>query len=196
MSPRKTIDWLVINANRGGSLDCLRCGASYLPTYPAPVDVIVAISKALEKTHRTCMANAEGERCPFCLKLGHDHKTCPDADVKTIDAWLRGPDTGIASRAIVDAIVGHGAVYDAPAREMRRDPPSDPADFGRCHRLLTRFPELRPRLGEVAENHPAWAPFVREWDRMTALYEREEPTGSAPELFALMQALAKEGRAT
>jgi len=189
VSPRRSVDWLVVNANRGGSFDCLRCGASYMPTYPAPVDVMVAISKSLEKTHRTCKANPEGDRCPFCLKLGHNFEACPNAKVRTIDDWFRGPDTGTSSQTIACTLTGRGT------NGGYSDPPADPSDFGRCHRLLTRFPELRPRLGEVAARYPAWAPFVREWDRMTALYERERPTGKAPELFALMQALTQEGRA-
>ncbi len=186
---RKPMDWLVINPSRGGSFDCLRCGESYLPTYPIPVDVMSAISKALEKTHRRCTERLAGKLCEFCLKAGHDWETCPRADVTTLDAWLAGPDTGISSRAIVHALTGRGHTDTFGWR-----PPSDPSDFGRCHRLLTRFPELRARLGDLAAKLPDWAPFVREWDRMTALYERERPTGNAPELYALMRGLEKEGR--
>lgn len=107
--------------------------------------------------------------------------------------WLKGPDTGTSSRSIFAvlskkhghlAFVGHGF---GPSE------PLDPDDFGRCHRLLQAIPEWRGRLAEVAAAYPGWGPLIREWDRCTALYEQEEPTGRAPKLYALMQELRREG---
>ncbi len=109
--------------------------------------------------------------------------------------WLRSGDTGTSSMTIYAALTGEWRTLD---RGMDgADTPKDPDDFGRCYRLLKRFPEWRARLGEVAEKFPAWGPLVREWDQMTKLYERDAPehTGSSPELYELMTKLVDEGRA-
>lgn len=96
-------------------------------------------------------------------------------------AWLRSWDTGTSSETIWSVLTGY------PVR--RTDIPYDPDDFGRCHRLLERFPEWRPRLGEVAKAFPRWRPFVERWDEMTAIYLRDLPTGKSAELYDLMRRL-------
>ena len=52
------------------------------------------------------------------------------------------------------------------------DTPSDPDDFGRCYRLLAKFPEWRQRMPEVAAQYPKWGPMVAAWDELTELYEQ------------------------
>lgn len=49
-------------------------------------------------------------------------------------------------------------------------------------------------MQEVADAYPntPWAPYVREWDRLSVLYEEELPGGNGPKLWTLMQALQKE----
>lgn len=106
-------------------------------------------------------------------------------------AWLRSTDTGTSSLTIFAAL-SRGA-HPVPLAGGP-DVPYDPDDFGRCHRLLERFPAWRPRLIEVSRRHPAWAPFVREWARMTEVYERDLPSGGSAELYALMTELVEEGR--
>jgi hypothetical protein len=104
--------------------------------------------------------------------------------------WILGPDTGISSKTIWAVMMG---AIEA-GRPFGYDIPHDPDDFGRCYRLLEKFPEWKPRLKEVAEKFPEWGPMVREWDKMTALYEEELPTGEAPKLYSLMKKLEDEGR--
>lgn len=101
--------------------------------------------------------------------------------------WLKSGDTGISSETIHWVL--HGGFYLA-----HFGIPYDPDDFGRCYRLLKRFPEYRARLPEVAEKFPAWEPLVREWDRMTEIYERDLPTGKSEELFKLIQELTRPGK--
>lgn len=103
-------------------------------------------------------------------------------------AWKRGDDTGVSSNTIWYTMMG------LPwASWWRPSPPMDPADLGRCHRLLDAIPEWRERLPEVVRLYPEWGPLVREWDRLIGLYLRELPSGSAPECYAAMQALLAEG---
>ena len=112
----------------------------------------------------------------------------------SVNRWTAGLTTGISSITIWSVMTGrpHGLAGFGP------DVPHDPADFGRCHRLLQAFPEWRVRLGEVVVRYPAWGPMIREWDRMTALYEREiqRQDGMAPELYELMQSLQDVARET
>ena len=77
----------------------------------------------------------------------------------------------------------------------RRDASRDPDDFGRCHRLLERFPEWRERLPEVADKFPVWRGLVAEWDRLTAIYLRDLPTGRSDELFQEIQRLRGDANA-
>ncbi len=97
--------------------------------------------------------------------------------------WWRSGDTGISSETII-------ALFSGTERD-RPDTPSDPSDFGRCHRLLKRIPEFRLRLGEVAAKYPKWKPLVDNWDELTALYKEEldNGKGSAPKLYKRMQEL-------
>lgn len=37
---------------------------------------------------------------------------------------------------------------------------------GRCHRLLSLFPEWRGRLGEVAARFPEWRGLVEAWGEL------------------------------
>jgi hypothetical protein len=74
--------------------------------------------------------------------------------------------------------------------------PCDPADFGRCHRLLLLVPEWRKDLAKVAEIFPAWKPLVDNWPELERLYMKglESKDGKAHELYARMQVLNDEGR--
>lgn len=72
-----------------------------------------------------------------------------------------------------------------PVKRWRSNTPSDPDDFGRCFRLLQRFPEWRLRLQEVADRFPEWQPFVDNWIRMEQLYLRDKP--NCVDLYILMQ---------
>jgi hypothetical protein len=107
----------------------------------------------------------------------------PSAEAK----WLAGGDTGISSQTIWSVMTRHPVA--------RVGYPLDPADFGRCHRLLEQFPAWRARMPEVAARHPAWAGLVAEWDALTALYLRDLPTGKFPELYERMQQIENAPRA-
>jgi len=100
------------------------------------------------------------------------------------DAWLFGADTGMSSKSIFGVMTGK------PVGEGSF--PWDPDDFGRCYRLLAKFPGWRSRLSEVSQKYPAWSGLVENWDELTALYEEELPRNRAPKLYARMQELIKQ----
>lgn len=144
-----------------------------------PLD-LTAFSVALET-----FGASHKERCGVDAVMGEPVKTLTDRN-----DWLTGGDTGISSLTIYSVMTGECDLTSFGPR-----PPSDPSDFGRCHRLLGLFPEWRARLSEVAERYQPWAPLVREWDRLTLLYERDEPTGKSTELYQEMKRLISEGEA-
>lgn len=103
-------------------------------------------------------------------------------------AWLKGTDTGTSSRTIFSVLSEYGQLACVGWSSLGA-PPCDPDDFGRCHRLLERFPSWRPRIGEVAAKYPRWALLVENWTELEQLYREELPTKMAPKLYALMQEL-------
>lgn len=107
--------------------------------------------------------------------------------------WITGRDTGISSKVIwsVMQMVTPGDT----------GVPHDADDFGRCYRLLKIVPEWRATLPLVSRQYPEWTAIVREWDRLTALYEAViEPTGNgwnraaAAAFYDAIQPLIDEGR--
>lgn len=97
--------------------------------------------------------------------------------------WLFGGDTGLSSECMWRTFMG----VREPADWFRRGSyPLDPADLGRCIRLLDRFPEWRPRLSEMRVHGPAWSALVDHWDELEALYREEAPSGMAPRCYARM----------
>lgn len=104
--------------------------------------------------------------------------------------WLHSGDTGTSSMAIFNVLSG---TNPKPTADGFGDNwPHDNSDFGRCHRLLQRFPDWRPRLGEVMTAFPAWAPMVKAWADLEALYEEEKDLRLGHKLYARMQELGKE----
>lgn len=104
----------------------------------------------------------------------------PD-EVRRAATWLTSGDTGLSSIVLCAAMLG-GDLH-------RDDHPHDPADLGRCIRLLDRIPEWKPRIGEMAAVSMQWAALVSVWDELEALYRKEEPTGRAPRCYARMREL-------
>jgi hypothetical protein len=109
----------------------------------------------------------------------------------TVIEWLLSGDTGISSEVIC-AVMTNSKGRSA----WECSPPYDPSDFGRCYRLLNLFPEWKARMPEVGTKYPEWGPLVREWDSLTALYEKEikNKDGRAPMLYARMKDLLDQGR--
>lgn len=73
------------------------------------------------------------------------------------------------------------------------DIPHDPADFGRCYRLLENFSEWRNRLSEVAVAFPKWGPLVENWQELENLYRQDEYSlGKELLLYARMRQLYRD----
>lgn len=82
--------------------------------------------------------------------------------------WLTSGDTGISSKTIWYVMTG-----EKPDNEWWPSIPHDVYDFGRCVRLIDRFPEWAHRLPEVAQRYPKWSPLVERWDELVRLYRAD-----------------------
>lgn len=115
----------------------------------------------------------------------------------TPEEWIVSEDVGASSRTIWCVLMGllHTKIIGVRKRvcERRFDVPHDPGDFGRCSRMFEHLPQWKGRLGEVSAAFPKWEPFVREWDKMEGLYQRDLESGKSPELYELMKSLEEEG---
>lgn len=107
--------------------------------------------------------------------------------------WITSRDTGISSETIWSVMMGCPKARGI----MGADVPHDPADFGRCYRLLKAIPEWRERLAEVAQQYSEWTPLVREWPHLTKMYvaAMNRKAQMAPSLYERMRELIEEGRA-
>jgi hypothetical protein len=164
--------WVVAGGRQGEIGHCTRCGDGLNLGGPQLLGVAGAAMKAFVKAHSNCQDTGKVEEPP----------------TNPVD-WAQGRDTGISSGTIYSVLTGRGS----PCRG--HDIPHDPSDFGRCYRLLALFPEWRPQLYLVAKAYPAWKPFVREWDKLTAMYEdalNDTPAGAW--MYRWMQELEKEGQ--
>ena len=159
---------------------CLHCSEHYEMATPVSFDIMIASSKAFDKTHKGCKLDAaKGEACPFCFRFGHDTDGCPSTEYKGDPrAWRNGPDTGTSAIAI------YSVMTKSPCRDFY--PPSDPSDFGRCYRLLKAFPKFRERLHEM-DVHKPWRALVSHWDELEEMYE----SGDHAAMYARMKQLEK-----
>jgi len=80
--------------------------------------------------------------------------------------WYRGGDSGLSSETIFQVMTGIPVKWTST--------PMDSGDFGRCSRLLDRFPKWRDRLGEVSEQFPEWKLLIDNWSKLELLYEKNK----------------------
>ena len=95
------------------------------------------------------------------------------------EQWIVNGEVGTSSNTIWAVMMG-AVMENNKDAWWRYDVPHDPDDFSRCWKLLMLFPEWRKRLSEVASIFPKWIPFVKEWDKLTRMYEQnlaDNPNG-------------------
>ena len=169
MAASKT-PWIVAGGKIGELGHCERCGRGLELGGSQPIPIVTAAMKAFVGMHKSCR---EG-----------DFKEPP---ANTPKQWLNGRDTGTSSLTI------YAVMMNTPSPHNRYDVPHDPADFGRCYRLLNLFHDWKPRMVEVASRFPTWKPFVREWDKLTEMFEKALATNTGEEMYRFMQELEYEG---
>lgn len=151
MRRTKDIDWVVMGGKVGEAAYCTRCGLGLnIGNEPQPIDLYVRILEVFIDLHSKC----------------RDEWTEPE--IKTPLEWAQSRDTGISSFTI------WAVMMNATTKLGRYDVPYDADDFGRCYRLLERFPQWLPRLPEVAKKHPEWTNLINQWTHLCDLYEQKQ----------------------
>lgn len=173
MSQTKDVSWVVTGGKIGETGYCTRCGEGFILPSPISIPDLTKGISAFVAKHADC---PEGEAA--------------NPKITTPWDWLASRDVGVSSATIFSVMMGY------PSPFGRYDHPYDSADFGRCDRLLAHFPEWKPRLLEVSAKYPFWDPFVRAWDKLTALYQHENSNKSAvvPTLYNYLKELEAEAR--
>jgi hypothetical protein len=82
-----------------------------------------------------------------------------EEDMAKVIKWMTGDDTGLSSQAIAAHMT---------TGECDGSYPHDPADLGRCPRLLELFPAWKPRMPEMAAYGEVWAAYVPRWEEMAS----------------------------
>jgi predicted HAD superfamily Cof-like phosphohydrolase len=117
----------------------------------------------------------------------------PVSSATRLMTWRVGDDTGLSSRCLARRLAPPAGI-GVPIGGHGTDHPLDPADFGRCVRLLEAVPELRPHLPHAAGISPVWAALVGCWGELEALYREELPSGTARRLYRRMRELIDGAR--
>jgi hypothetical protein len=102
-------------------------------------------------------------------------------------AWFVSGDTGISSKCIAAVMAGVPG-DDIPDQYT----PSDPADLGRCLRLLELFPEWNERMPEMAKLNEDWANILPHWNDAAKMMAQEvgidwSKGRSAPKTYNFMK---------
>lgn len=178
---RRSNDNHVCLGPQGKCLQCMHCGYVQPLNMPVEIGYLADLTKLFVKHHRGCKAPLQ-PRCWACMELGHDLEQHVALKVHHPEQWPDCGDTGLSSMAIWQHMMG---------RPVQVEVPHDPDDFGRCYRLLAKFPAWRARIEEMA-CYPAWAPLVEVWAELETLYRVERPKGTAPTLYRRMKKLLGE----
>jgi hypothetical protein len=110
-----------------------------------------------------------------------------------VNTWIVSGDVGQSSKTIWATMLGIDLGEDGTNH------PHDPADLGRCLRLLELMPEWKPRVPELAALEPCWRALVEHWDNLASSMEDEvgiawEKGKSAPATYALMRTVIDDAR--
>lgn len=103
---------------------------------------------------------------------------------------------GLSAASIVWALVPELRDFCAGmTRDSIGDFPWDPSDYARCRRVLDLIPDGATRIAELATMFPGtkWPALVAVWPQLEELWleERDNPSGQAPKLYALMDRVTK-----
>lgn len=78
---------------------------------------------------------------------------------KILDWLANSQDTGLSSKSLAFEYLG--------IEQKIICWPWDPADFGRCARLIIRVPDVRSAVDRLAEKSKYWKALAERWDEIT-----------------------------
>jgi hypothetical protein len=169
-----------------------------------PISEFVSLAEAWAQQGWTLMAPGIAQACGANFAITNEEHRGPWLEqvhavvAKRADGdreleWLLGTDTGTSSLTIFSVLSREHAFKARPRLGSSGPcPPQDPDDFGRCYRLLERFPTWKYGLAQVAAKYPEWTGLVRGWDELCKLWNEESPSGNCPKLYDRMRDMLDE----
>ena len=179
----------------GTDFVCHHCGERYKVAFGdggIQAWEFTSLADGFEKEHQRCEKPKE-VRCGFCHSPEHATEQHVNATCRTASDWPTCRDTGMSSEAIFTQMTGKNPNGNRAIQD-RTDYPRDPADLGRCLRLLAApwASGWRERLQEMARHGGEWARLSESWGELEAMYHEEYPSGKAPKTYELMRKLIEK----
>ncbi|NTF18131.1 hypothetical protein G6L37_06910 [Agrobacterium rubi] len=109
------------------------------------------------------------------------------------NSWIVSGDVGQSSKTVWATMLG------ITLEDSEINHPHDPADIGRCLRLLSIMPEWQPRISELASLSPTWKALAERWADIRSSMETEagiawEKAKSAPATYDFMRSIIDNTR--
>ena len=148
-----------------------------------PLTLFEKLSKTFGKNAVICpdIRNFYGNECGLVIannKTAHD-KWCSEINQylkeqydTEEERWFYGLDTGLSSRCIYNFMSDMGTIRNyAGGTHYLVHVPQDVGDFGRCVRLLEKFPDWKNCLQQMVKKHSEWKDIVDNWDLLEKKYK-------------------------
>ncbi|MGK0688754.1 hypothetical protein ACSFC0_25740 [Serratia marcescens] len=149
------------------------------------IQLVAAIAKEIDRQHPG--AGVES-RCFNTIILAANN-ICQEFAKPVVKAsggmgladWLASDDTGMSSLFMASKLTG---MFEAEYAY-----PRDPADFGRCLRLIEAVPELESKIRDMSQHGKEWAVVAAHWYEWSEVYRADD----GKRLYRLMQLCYEAG---
>jgi hypothetical protein len=123
--------------------------------------------RSLSPADVLAQATANAELRAEVARLRSEAEALRAAQVdRPILTWMAGTDSGSSSESLASCHLGLTPRWGWME-------PADSSDFGRCYRLLLGFPEIRPCVDKLAEQHSGWAKLAPIWDELMQMAKED-----------------------
>ncbi|MBC3211411.1 hypothetical protein [Serratia fonticola] len=149
------------------------------------INLLTAITKEIDRQHPG--TGVEARRFNAIIKAAND--ICAEfakpvvkaSQGMGIAAWLASDDTGLSSKFMASVLTGEF--------KAENHYPRDPADFGRCLRLVNAVPGLAEKIGDTSQHGKHWVVVAENWGEWVEVYRSKDFT----RLHRLMRACYEAG---
>lgn len=101
-----------------------------------------------------------------------------------LEEWLNSDDTGSSSLYMAWCLSGGQFGHWHGRKQPERAYPRDPADLGRCIRLIDAVPEFGGKIPEMADRGHEWMAVTTNWAQWVELHD----SGKGQKLYNEMKA--------
>ncbi|EBR4567719.1 hypothetical protein B1Q46_17375 [Salmonella enterica] len=148
------------------------------------IKLISAITKEIENQQPGVPADGRMNTIIKAVNMicdEYSREMIPSSQGMGLAAWLASDDTGLSSRFMASILSGQFTT--------KNKYPCDPADLGRCIRLVEAVPELAEKIPLMAQHGHQWSAVAQNWERWSQLYR----AGDGKTLYREMRAAFEQG---